>query len=94
MTQAPCTVRMLPLPALTGNPGAQHLCLMHTLSSYSTLSGVQQLSALPYDASVLLVSARQKARHIYKCEQWDVKSITEPDKPSCLSAAVDVQTAC
>ena len=55
--------------------------------------GVQQLRAVADDPAVLLVDARQEARHVDERHQRDVEAVAGPDEPRRLRRGVDVEGA-
>ena len=54
---------------------------------------VEELRAVPDDAAVLLLRARQEARHVLEDEERDVERVAEPDEPRPLDRRVDVEDA-
>ena len=55
--------------------------------------GEQQLGAVADDAAVLLLHARQEARHVDEGDQRDVERVAEADEPAGLGRGVDVDRA-
>ena len=61
------------------------------LGDGSLSESVEELCPVANDASILLGSSRQEARHIFKGDQRNVESVAEPDETSALDRSVDVQ---
>ena len=54
---------------------------------------VQELGTVANDATVLLLSAGQKARNIHESQQWNVERITESHESSGFRGCIDVKAA-
>ena len=63
------------------------------LGDGSLSESVEELCPVANDASILLGSSRQEARHIFKCDQGNVESVAESHETSALDRSVDVQAA-
>src|SRR5271170_3108943 len=54
---------------------------------------VEQLRAVPDDATKFLSCARKKTRHVFESQNWDLKGVTKSDETRALDGRVDIETS-
>src|SRR5262249_37588719 len=69
-------------------------CNYRDLGYWGLAIGIKQLGTTANDPVVFLGYARQKARYIHKCNQWDIKAVAETYKTCGLFRSIDVQDPC